>query len=739
MTKTNNRLAALEDSALKVARSLVNRGTLNVVTGGVNACWNFETDTLMLPNYDTDNPVGDLTPEQVTALQDAFRGTMSHEMSHAKNTNPDIVRAKQAEWNAAGKPVTRLHTLWHIFEDPYVETVWADEFPGSRKFIEASRQFVIAKTGGSKPCWANYTPPEGGKPMGLFGAFVQAVLRLYTGHVKRDDVDPDVLTLIDRVQDILDDFDPRAGTAHNYDMTERVWARLEALMNDESEDRDDMSQQTPSGGDEGDDGASAGGDEEPTEGTGDDGADNPGKAEGDDSNDADDGAGGGEGDEGDDGADNTDGNADAPNGGTDETTERHEGNDVGGAGKSPMKLAAEVIGGDWGDIPSAGELLAAEFVGNDKERVPYTVSPAVEDRWVTFGNRERTEGRATLSVLRGAVASETSYLANRLRRAIVSQRRELWVGAQEDGSELDVDSLPYLAANLDSRRIYSERFGKPAEDTFVCVVVDCSGSMGSSIPKVQCPEHGVVNQRGDKCSRKDYNGRRCGKTLKRTTTSKAGYAAMTATILHDALRQTKVRHAVLGYTTGWEQGSGGHEAYRAFRERQDKLGVSDNPVEAHGYQRWTRDGPIVTFEFVPAPGLSDRGDALPFITGHEANSDGCSIMEAAKYAAKHGRDCGRVILLVIADGLPAGYGEQKQEYAHLTRSVEQVAQAGIEVYGIGVGIRDEEQFRKFYPDNPGGGGRAGTGSVIIPSGKGLSRTVMGSMLNLFTRNNGRRR
>ena len=321
-------------------------------------------------------------------------------------------------------------------------------------------------------------------------------------------------------------------------------------------------------------------------------------------------------------------------------------------------------------------------------------------------------------------------MAARLRRSIVSTRRELWVGAQEEGPELDVDSLPYLAANLDSRRIYSDRYGKPAEDTFVCVMVDCSGSMGSSEATVACDIHGVVKQGGKSCSRKNWDGKRCGQTLERSLRTKAGYAATTATLLHDALRQTKVRHAVLGYTTGYDHDQAG---------RARAMGVSDNPKEAHGFKRWSRTGPVVTHEFVAAPGLSDRGGALPFITGHYANSDGCSLREAAKYAALHGRDCGRVILIVVADGLPAGFASREQENAHLTRTVEHIAQAGIEVYGVGVGITAEKTFKGFYPDHPGGGGRAGTGSVIIKNGKGLSRTVLTNLLGLLGKNNGRRR
>ena len=199
MSQIPNRLAALENSALKVARSLVNRSTLHVVTGGLSACWNYETDTLFLPNWDMSNPDADLSDAELDELRDAFRGVMAHEMSHAKNTCPDVVREFHARWKGEGYPVGRLHALWHIFEDPYVETIWPTEFPGSAKYIEACTRYSIRTSGGAAPCWPAYAP-KGGRPIGVFGAFLQTCLRLRGGHVQRHEVSPEVMVLVDAVQ-----------------------------------------------------------------------------------------------------------------------------------------------------------------------------------------------------------------------------------------------------------------------------------------------------------------------------------------------------------------------------------------------------------------------------------------------------------------------------------------------------------------------------------------------------------
>jgi hypothetical protein len=144
-------------------------------------------------------------------------------------------------------------------------------------------------------------------------------------------------------------------------------------------------------------------------------------------------------------------------------------------------------------------------------------------------------------------------------------------------------------------------------------------------------------------------------------------------------------------------------------------------------------------EFVTAPGLSDKGDALPFINGIGSNIDGDSIREGAKYAIKNCKDAARIIMIVIADGLPAGADDRRLENEYLRRSVEDIAQTGIEVYGVGIGIWDKDSFEGFYPDNPGNGKRGGTGSVIIPNGEGLSREVLGRLLDRMVLNNGRKR
>jgi hypothetical protein len=170
-------------------------------------------------------------------------------------------------------------------------------------------------------------------------------------------------------------------------------------------------------------------------------------------------------------------------------------------------------------------------------------------------------------------------------------------------------------------------------------------------------------------------------------------------------------------------------------------------VDGVEFPVWSRHTTkLVMLHHVESPGLSDDGAALPFITGRGANLDGEAVEYSAKYAARNGLECDRIILMVISDGLPAGADDEMLEGLHLQRTVERVARAGIEVYGIGIGITDgranwrdtkdhrthRECFAAYYPDRPSGPGRAATGHILIPP-EGLTDTVLRELVALIAR------
>ena len=378
---------------------------------------------------------------------------------------------------------------------------------------------------------------------------------------------------------------------------------------------------------------------------------------------------------------------------------------------------SRVIEGEWAAVPTCGEVLANEFALDPMTKA-YTIAPASasKDAVVTFSRQKRELGRANARKLRQSASRATQRLAGTLRSALTASRMTMRVGGMEEGPELDEDAIPLLAGGVTSERVHADDFRRLDENTFVCVLVDCSGSMGTMSINRKCSECGEdVPDDKSSCDKRPYrtveSHRRCGGDPVLSLGSKSAYAAMTAAVLHDALRLCRIQHCVLGYTT------------------------RNSIRRVEGFSRSAY--PLKMLRFVDAPGLMDGGEALTYINGMCQNLDGESVLWAAKHALETARDADRVVLFVISDGLPAGADDSSLEGPYLKRTVEMVARAGIEVYGLGIGIGYQKTvFQEYYPDQRSRAGRAATGNLLIPNGEGLSDTVLREMVALLAREAG---
>ncbi len=385
--------------------------------------------------------------------------------------------------------------------------------------------------------------------------------------------------------------------------------------------------------------------------------------------------------------------------------------------------AVEALGGEWGELPTAGELVASEVL-KDPDRRPYTIHPdaKAKDEVERFDSAQRAEGRKVLKGLRGAASTSVSFLSNRLRDVLAATKQTLYVGGLDDGEDLDADALPIVALGLPMSNIHADTFAGLDDNAFVMVAVDCSGSMGTSSPTRWCAKHGNIGsdlEHWPTCQKRDPGATtRCGLPLQYRVTTAAGYAAVTALALHESLRLVGVPHAVMGYTTG--QGVyGARDGY-------------SNPMTPGGFPTWSRmQCSNVMKLFVEAPGSGDDGSALPYITGSGANLDGEAVKEAAIYAAQHAGESDRIVLIVVSDGLPSAADDRAMNKVQLKRAVEEVAQAGIEVYGIGIGIHPEV-YSQFFPELPSTGSRAATGFVCLEErATGLSAAVLGKLVRVL--------
>lgn len=274
------------------------------------------------------------------------------------------------------------------------------------------------------------------------------------------------------------------------------------------------------------------------------------------------------------------------------------------------------------------------------------------------------------------------------------------MGGLEEGPDLDPAALPTLARGALDSRMYADTIRGDANNTFVTVLVDNSGSMGTATIKAQCPYHGYVNQKGDKCSRQH-----CGLPLTHHAGNPSTYAAVTALSVHDALKACRVEHAVLGYTSS--------SVYSA----------------SHGYSQHSCANRMLVF--VEAPGLGQRADGISKITGRSQNLDGESLLAACRYAAERAPHCSRHIVIVIADGLPSG-ADGRNDCAHLTRCITRVTGAGFEVYGVGVGMyaTSVAQFLQLYAPRPATATHAPVGGVCVGR-EGLTTSVMSKLSEML--------
>lgn len=685
MTPTNKRMIALEGTAGQVARALTaGLGHDIEVVVSNKAAFDWKRRRLYLPGY-----AEDTGRHSDPRLADAWRGLSDHECAHVVHTDFEVAERYHARWEQEwGRgAVPRVHRLANVAEDLWIEPAWCRRYKGSIKHFEAKNSYLVETTGGAGPTNPLHVPEGGRKPIGVFGAFSQAVLRVGRGGVTMAQVHPATRQLMQLCMPQVEQMWAAQSTEEACEAAEATWRRLLEI----SEPPPPEPEEEP---EEGEEGSGSGGESE-------EGEEGEGEGEGEQE-----GEGSGSGEEGEEGEEES---AAAPVSGADEEGEGGEGSEdapgeltPGGTGHDSsingvdQELAARAIGGAWGKMPTDGDVIASKYLRSAPPQ--YTVHPDTKkrDRVITYDAARRAEGRAKVKSLERAAGPAVQHLSSTLAEAVAAARQSLTIGEQEDGDGLDYGALSGIALGLNTSAVFTTTTQEVTESTFVAVLVDCSGSMRDSTPSVK-PDG----------------------SLEVTTAS--GYAAITAMALHKAMRALQLPHAVLGYTTS-----------AARLRRSETL--------PNGYLEWSRSTRALEHHvFVPAPGTNDDGSALAFITGRHWNVDGESVMWAAQYAAAQGGQYDRVILMVIADGLPAGADDKKVEGPYLRQVVDQVAHAGIEVYGVGVGIRNFSTFRSYYPDRREEPGRAPTGCMEIPNGKGLSASVIRKITDLLTRGYGRTR
>lgn len=723
-----DRAARLETGAERVARALTSEHEIKVVIGSEQgvAHFNLESRVLTIPAFDT------MPPDP--GVQDAWRGVLDHECAHAVYTDRWILpQLRQLNGTDGGE---KIHHLWNVLEDKMIERRWVEEYPGSVRHFREMSQWADRVVG-----TVETTDPEhklkNGNEIGVFGAFARALSLLARGSIEWSQVHPTTAKLLDLVSnEIRQGFEAKNST-ECMRWAKEIWEKLKPPPEppppppppqsggdedaDEEPDSGDGGQQDADGpGECEDSGEESPNSDEP--GNDDDGTGS--SAQEDDEEEAEAAPGGSGASKIGDGEEEEEGEGAGSGGlaeiGGDEDDEEEEAEAASsGIGRAGVEedLRQQFVSGDFAPLDTEWQQELWKVLTKHNQHagvVPYVVHPDAEIQWVTY--RDREKDAENVRALTETARKAANKLRQRMANAIMASSRKLTYGPVEDGDDISDDALSGIALRNHTNAIFDTTQQRVSRSAFVTLLVDCSGSMGSNSVHRECPVSPKHQISGDRCGD-------CGSALVHKVASKSGRAAVTAMALHQALKECRVPHAVLGYNTGRPSKSHGRQLY-------DSRGM---PV----YSRINIA--VVMHEFVPAPGF-EKGDALVYVNGAMSNVDGESVLEAARYTYWHGKEQDRHILMVIADGLPVSAdGRADLMNAHLTQSVERIAQSGMEVYGIGVGISDHKTFAGFYPTVRGDRARAPTGSILLPNSSGLTDVVLKQITDLVTEGYGRSR
>lgn len=111
--------AALESKCEKIARIITRNYGVSVRIEGLNAYYDFDTKTLILPN---------LADEHLKSLSGVLDGFLDHECAHAVFTDASFVPDDKKD--------PTLFTIWNTLEDSWIEKAQGKMYPGCKQNLK---------------------------------------------------------------------------------------------------------------------------------------------------------------------------------------------------------------------------------------------------------------------------------------------------------------------------------------------------------------------------------------------------------------------------------------------------------------------------------------------------------------------------------------------------------------------------------------------------------------------------
>lgn len=282
---------------------------------------------------------------------------------------------------------------------------------------------------------------------------------------------------------------------------------------------------------------------------------------------------------------------------------------------------------------------------------------------------DRTEplhiGSGYIDSMLAEVESETNHmvapLQKDLERAITARTRSTWSPGHTSG-KIHSANLSRVATGDD--RVFRRRYDSTSKDVAVELLIDCSGSM---------------------------DGRNI-----RT-------AVHTAYVLASTLERIGIKTEVLSFTTGVFTG----DVFARMQQAEFEVG------------KYSRTDPIMmpiikSFNERMTADVKKRFAWLPYSRILRNNVDGESL-EVAAYRVMARRE-EKKIIIVLSDGNPTG-GKGPDLRAHLSKTVTDIENRGIVVFGIGINTDVVDRFYRNF--------------VVIRSVDELPTTVMVAMKKML--------
>lgn len=581
----------------------------------------------------------------------ALQGFLDHEVGHALHTDPVAGRTLEDEYiKKSGVNPGIVRGMSNIVEDCRIERAMEDQFPGSRRNLEAVRNFFVEDmqkpTLDGIPAGEEYDDERRSYIIPIF-------FRARAGQTACEHFmdDYDLWQYVETYDELFPDLPARLAALKSTEDAVRlaceiIEATSETTPPDSDEADPDASEESESGekSDDKSDNKSGGSNDENEE---QDEQDEP--TDGSDDGDSD--------DEGDTDVDDTGGSEGDPSDGDDNDESMSDEAEADGSGDDVVeddsthgdKLEKKLVTFDpdkFKDFDDAAAEALEKAIGEIETSDNYYIFSRDKDRIEPAPLRPHTD----ISKMEDAVEKTSGVLRKELQRLIAARSLDHMVPGHRSG-KIHAASLHRLRVGDD--RVFARKHTTQTKDTAVSLVVDCSGSMTGE--KIQC-------------------------------------AMESAWAFADVLTRLNVKNEVIGFTT-----SEGFYTKRSMRFDPEEVDRYRRTVGAHSTE--IRQEPLympIFKDFSENFGQDQKKRMAWYPENGELvqNIDGeCVRIAAARLANQR---ASRHVMIVFSDGEPAAHVSHVALERDLKKAVKEIEDAGIETIGIGI---QSHAVERFYPKN----------------------------------------